>query len=67
MWSRLARWLWGLLPDKCEQCGGAKGGMRGNENVINGRVLCDYCMPLTISDYVQVKTMTLQQAKAIYE
>lgn len=29
--------------DNCEQCGGAKGGVRGNENVVNGLTLCDYC------------------------
>lgn len=29
--------------DNCELCKGAKGGVPGNENVVNGRVLCDYC------------------------
>ena len=30
-------------PDNCERCSGTSGGVRGNENVIDGRVLCDYC------------------------
>ncbi len=29
--------------DKCEKCHGEKGGTPGNENIVNGRVLCDYC------------------------
>lgn len=31
------------MPDKCEFCKGAKGGVLGNENILEGRVLCDYC------------------------
>lgn len=30
-------------PDNCEVCKGEKGGIRGNENIINGVVMCDYC------------------------
>jgi hypothetical protein len=29
--------------DNCETCFGALGGVRGNENVIGGKVICDYC------------------------
>ena len=29
--------------DNCELCFGTKGGVRGNENIINGQVICDYC------------------------
>jgi hypothetical protein len=29
--------------DKCEICKGAKGGTPGNENIINGQIVCDYC------------------------
>jgi hypothetical protein len=29
--------------DVCEKCHGEKGGTPGNENIVNGRVLCDYC------------------------
>jgi ribosomal protein L37E len=31
------------LPDNCEVCHGRKGGVRGNENRIDGKVMCDYC------------------------
>lgn len=29
--------------DGCERCHGERGGVPGNENVVNGVVLCDYC------------------------
>jgi len=29
--------------DACEECHGAKGGVPGNENIVDGRTLCDYC------------------------
>ena len=29
--------------DMCEVCGGAEGGVPGNENVVDGVVVCDYC------------------------
>jgi hypothetical protein len=29
--------------DGCSMCKGAKGGAPGNENVVNGVVVCDYC------------------------
>lgn len=32
-----------FAKDSCENCNGAKGGVAGNENVIHGVVLCDYC------------------------
>lgn len=37
--------LYPLIDAKCEceDCGGSRGGMPGNENIVNGRVLCDYC------------------------
>lgn len=52
--TRLAgpRWLepgqTALVPtravlDNCEACGGRRGGVPGNENRVNGYVLCDYC------------------------
>jgi len=33
----------GLERDNCEICKGANGGVPGNENVISGVVVCDYC------------------------
>jgi predicted CXXCH cytochrome family protein len=29
--------------DECTECHGKRGGVKGNEVVVNGRVLCDYC------------------------
>jgi len=29
--------------DNCEICKGMKGGVKGNENIIDGIVMCDYC------------------------
>jgi hypothetical protein len=31
------------LRDDCKVCGGRKGGVRGNENIVNNVVMCDYC------------------------
>ena len=30
-------------PDNCRRCRGARGGAPGNENVVDGEVLCDWC------------------------
>jgi len=29
--------------DHCEECGGVNGGVPGNENIVGGKVICDYC------------------------
>lgn len=29
--------------DRCQSCRGMRGGVRGNENVVDGVILCDYC------------------------
>lgn len=31
------------VPDRCQTCHGKRGGMLGNENIINGAMMCDYC------------------------
>lgn len=31
------------LRDNCEICSGSRGGAPGNENIIKGVVMCDYC------------------------
>lgn len=31
------------LRDACSSCFGKRGGVPGNENIVNGVVLCDYC------------------------
>jgi len=32
-----------FFPDNCELCHGMRGGYKGNENVDDGVVICDYC------------------------
>lgn len=32
-----------LGKDACEVCKGERGGMPGNENIVEGKVVCDYC------------------------
>lgn len=39
----LFEWLWRFLPDKCEMPGCSRKGFRGNENRVDGRIMCDYC------------------------
>jgi hypothetical protein len=29
--------------DKCQVCNGEKGGVPGNENIVDGVIMCDYC------------------------
>lgn len=31
------------MSDDCSRCHGARGGVKGNENIIDGALLCDYC------------------------
>lgn len=33
----------GNTKDGCETCQGARGGVPGNENIIDGKKVCDYC------------------------
>lgn len=35
--------LWCLQKDNCQKCKGSRGGVKGNENIVNGKILCDYC------------------------
>lgn len=37
-------------PDNCEVCKGTNGGVRGNENIVDDVVMCDYCHASTIMD-----------------
>jgi len=39
----LAEWLWNFLPDKCEMDGCRRHGVRGNEQIVDGSVMCDDC------------------------
>jgi len=35
--------LWSKLPDECEVEGCERKGVRGNENIVKGIIMCDYC------------------------
>jgi hypothetical protein len=37
-----------MVNDQCALCRGANVGVPGNENVIHGVVLCDYCHAITL-------------------
>lgn len=41
--AKLKEWIMSWAPDKCEICKGAKGGQLGNENIVEGVVMCDHC------------------------
>lgn len=41
--NRILEWFWRLLPDKCQMPGCERMGVRGNENRVDGMILCDYC------------------------
>jgi hypothetical protein len=47
LWRLLPERLYRKLKDRCETCGGTRGGVRGNENVVQSCgervVMCDYC------------------------
>jgi hypothetical protein len=40
---------WRQLPDECKVCHGERGGIRGNENLVDGVITCDYCYHLRAS------------------
>src|SRR5215469_15192280 len=40
---KILEWLWSFLPDRCEMPNCKRLGIRGNENIIDGVVMCDYC------------------------
>jgi len=37
---------WHRSKDDCSVCKGEKGGVKGNENIIDGKLVCDYCSHL---------------------
>lgn len=42
-WLNFDATIWTLVPDKCQVDGCCRKGIRGNENVIEGVITCDYC------------------------
>lgn len=43
MLYKILEWVWSLFPDHCEMPDCSKRGVRGNENLVDGKVICDYC------------------------
>lgn len=43
LWWVLPYRLFHKLADRCEICHGERGGVRGNENIVDGIRMCDYC------------------------
>lgn len=43
LYRRILEWFWRKRRDNCEICGGTRGGVLGNENRVEGVVMCDYC------------------------
>jgi hypothetical protein len=41
--------------DDCERCHGERGGVPGNENIVNGVVLCDYCHADDLQERLQAE------------
>lgn len=41
-------------PDNYQVCKGEKGWIRGNENIIEGVVICDYCTVDYIDDKIKI-------------
>lgn len=44
--------LWCFLPDKCEMKDCCRMGVRGNENIVDGQVVCDFCSAKFIKDKI---------------
>lgn len=39
----IKEWFWRLLPDKCQGQLCDRKGVRGNENIVDGKIYCDGC------------------------
>jgi hypothetical protein len=39
----ITNFLWRFLPDRCSMPHCTRFGVRGNENVVDGRLMCDQC------------------------
>ncbi len=55
---KIFEWLWSLLPDKCEGEDCCRRGILGNENIIDGKILCDYCSAKSWDDRVRSQSTT---------
>lgn len=48
----LLEWLWSFLPDRCEMPHCERRGVRGNENIFGGKIVCDYCHASMVKDWL---------------
>jgi hypothetical protein len=39
----ITNFLWRFLPDRCSMPHCTRLGVRGNENIVDGRLMCDQC------------------------
>jgi hypothetical protein len=44
LYNKIYEFFNSFLKDRCEFCHGSKGGTRGNENIFNGKRICQYCI-----------------------
>lgn len=51
-------WTWHRSKDDCSVCKGEKGGVKGNENIIDGKLVCDYCSVKLPVDCTQPLALT---------
>lgn len=51
----IQEWLWGFLPDNCQMSDCKRFGVRGNENRVAGKVMCDYCSSRYVREHPEVK------------
>ncbi len=47
--------------DKCDVCHGRNDGVLGNENVVNGVIMCDYCHADMLADEARRKARTVNR------
>jgi hypothetical protein len=52
-------------PDNCQVCHGDNGGVKGNENIIDGIVMCDYCHMENSDKKMVIKGLTQKEVKGM--
>lgn len=69
MLSGLLLFFWRFLPDRCEQIGCTRRGVRGNENVVfvgdSRRLMCDECAQIHIIRRNKWENFAATQGRAI--
>lgn len=59
VWDGICLWVMECLPDNCQVCGGREGGMLGNENIVDGVIMCDYCHAIDMVRKEQIARETV--------